>query len=154
MANQIILTNEGKEKLERELRELKEVRMPDIIEKIEQAKEMGDLSENAEYHDAKDQQGIMAARIAEIEEILKKAVISEAYSSKEAINIGSNFIIEDQNAKQKELTLVGFNEADPLQGKISNDSPMGKAFMHKRPGDIVEVEAPKGIIVYKIIQIN
>ncbi len=152
--SQIILTEEGKKKLEEELKELKEVRIPDIIEKIEQAKELGDLSENAEYHDAKDQQGITSARIAEIENILKTSVMYEGSSEKGIIQVGTSFIVEDVSGRQKELTLVGFNEADPLNGRISNVSPMGMAFANKKAGDTVEVEAPKGIIVYKIISLK
>ncbi|NQT49317.1 transcription elongation factor GreA [Candidatus Kuenenbacteria bacterium] len=153
MSNQIILTEEGKLKLEAEVKELKEVRRPDIISKIEQAKELGDLSENAEYHDAKDQQGLMEARISEIEGILKKAVISQVSDSKTEIGLGCKFIVENADGDRRELTLVGFNEAEPLVGKISNESPMGVAFQDKKPGETVEVEAPKGIITYKVIEI-
>ncbi len=154
MSNQIILTEEGKRKLEAELKELKEVRRPDIISKIEQAKEMGDLSENAEYHDAKDQQGLMEARVNEIEEVLKKAVISCGAGSNESISIGAKFTVENQANEKKELELVGFNEADPLAGKISNESPMGQAFLGKRKGDTVAVEAPRGTIVFKVLEIK
>ena len=152
--SQIILTEEGKKKLEEELKELKEVRIPDIIEKIEQAKELGDLSENAEYHDAKDQQGITSARISEIENILKTSSIHQGSAAKDIIQVGVTFVVEDVNGKQKELTLVGFNEADPINGRISNVSPMGMAFANKKVGNTVEVEAPKGIIVYKILEIK
>ena len=154
MSNQIILTEEGKRKLEAELKELKEVRRPDIISKIEQAKEMGDLSENAEYHDAKDQQGLMEARVNEIQEVLKKAVISYGAGSNDSISIGAKFTVENQANEKKELELVGFNEADPLVGKISNESPMGSAFLGKRKGDTVEVEAPRGTIVFKVLEIK
>jgi len=91
--SEIILTPEGKQKLESELKELKEVLMPEIIEKIEQAKELGDLSENAEYHDAKDQQGIAAARIVEIEDILKKAVMHQSSDAKDIIQVGVTFLV-------------------------------------------------------------
>ncbi len=153
MNEEIILTPEGKTKLEQELQELKQVKIPDIIKKIEEAKEMGDLSENAEYHDAKDQQGMYAARVVEIETILKKAIMQENATDKESIQIGSNFVVE-KNGVQKELTIVGFNEADPVNGKISNDSPMGQAFIGKKPGNIVQVEAPIGLLEYKIIEIK
>lgn len=153
MSDQIILTVEGKQKYEDELKELKEVRRPDIISKIEQAKELGDLSENAEYHDAKDQQGLIEARILEIEEILKKAVVSEHSGGKEKIEIGTTFKVEDQVGNQKELTLVGYNESDPVAGKVSNESPMGQAFINKKKGETVEVDAPRGTIIYKILEI-
>lgn len=152
---QIILTPDGKIKIENELRDLKENQLPSIIDKIAQAKELGDLSENAEYHAAKDEQGMIVARIAEIEEILKKAIITTGEIDESGkIGIGNSFVIEDVAGKRRELTIVGFNEADPLAGKISNDSPMGQAFLGKKAGSTVEVEAPKGTIVFKVIEIK
>ncbi|MEK7159007.1 MAG: transcription elongation factor GreA [Patescibacteria group bacterium] len=153
MSNQIILTEEGKIKLEAELKELKEVRRPDIIGKIEQAKEMGDLSENAEYHDAKDQQGLLEARVAEIEGILKKAIIAGKTIDDGLINMGTKFSVKDKNGNIRELAIVGYNEADPMAGKISNESPMGKAFFNRKAGDRVEVEAPSGTIVFDVMEI-
>jgi len=153
MSPQIILTAEGKVKLEQELQSLKEVRRPDIISKIEQAKEMGDLSENAEYHEAKDQQGLMEARIAEIEEILKKAIIAGANEQTGSISMGSKFVVKDSMGKEKELMIVGYNEADPANGKISNQSPMGQAFHQRKAGDTVEVDTPRGKAIYKIVKI-
>ena len=153
MTDDIILTVKGKKQLEVELKELKEVKRPEITLKIEQAKELGDLSENAEYHSAKDEQGMTEARILEIETIFKRAVITECTGSKDKIEIGSCFVVEDASGKKKELTLAGFNEADPSAGKISNESPMGQAFINKKKGDTAEVEAPRGIIKYKIVDI-
>ncbi|MBI5076986.1 transcription elongation factor GreA [Candidatus Falkowbacteria bacterium] len=154
MSNPIILTKDGKEKLEKELKELKEVRRPDIIEKIEQAREMGDLSENAEYHEAKDQQGRIESRIAEIEGLFKKAIIADASENKSSIiSMSTKFIVEDAGGNKKELTIVGFNEANPQFGMISNESPMAKAFLGKSAGDTVEVSAPKGAMAYKILKI-
>ncbi|MFA6537484.1 MAG: transcription elongation factor GreA [Patescibacteria group bacterium] len=149
----IILTEEGKKKLEVELKELKEVRRPEIIEKIAQAKELGDLSENAEYHDAKDQQGLAETRISEIEDVLRKAIISDGITSINCISLGSKFIVEQEGCAAKELTIVGYNEAEPAQGKISNESPLGKAFMGKTTGDKVNIIVPKGATSYKIIKI-
>ena len=153
MSNQIILTEGGKIKIEAELKELKEVRRPDIISKIEQAKEMGDLSENAEYHDAKDQQGLMEARIAEIEGILKKAIIAGKVKDDGSIGMGTKFSVKDKNNNIRELAIVGYNEADPSAGKISNESPMGQAFFNRKAGDRVEVEAPSGTIVFDVVKI-
>jgi len=153
MSPQIIVTAEGKVKLEQELVELKEVRRPDIIGKIEQAKEMGDLSENAEYHEAKDQQGLMEARIAEIEEILKKAIIAGANEQTGSISMGSKFVVKDSMGKEKELMIVGYNEADSANGKISNQSPMGQAFHGGKAGESVEVDTPRGKVIYKIVKI-
>jgi transcription elongation factor GreA len=152
--DQKIITQEGYNKLKAELKELKEYKLPDIIDKIEKAKELGDLSENAEYHDAKDQQGLMVARIKEIENLLKSSVISQETSDRGEINMGMSFVVEDTKGVKKEFTIVSFNEADPISGKISNESPMGEAFMHKKVGDIVEVEIPKGVITYKVLEIK
>jgi len=154
MNDQIVLTPEGKQKMQDELKELKEIKRPEISAKIEQAKELGDLSENAEYHDAKDQQGMVEARILEIEEILKQATVQESTGQKEKIELGTTFVVQDPAENSKELTLVGFNEADPINGKISNESPMGQAFAGARVGDMVEVEAPKGIVAYRVLEIK
>ncbi|KKQ80504.1 MAG: Transcription elongation factor GreA [Parcubacteria group bacterium GW2011_GWC2_38_7] len=153
MPDQIILTEEGRVKLEEELKNLKEVRRPEIIEKIEQAKELGDLSENAEYHDAKDQQGWTEARIRQIEEIFKLAIIKEVTQTKDKITLGSKFVVKDPTGKTRELTIVGFNEASPLEGRISVDSPMGQAFLNSKKGEEVEVIAPRGKIIYKVVEI-
>jgi len=154
MSTPIILTSEGKQKLEEELKNLKENKRPEIIEKIEQAKELGDLSENAEYHDAKDQQGRIEARILEIEEIFKRAVISDAEPTKGKINIGSNFLVKDAAGNEREFTLVGFNEAAPALGKISIDSPIGQAFLNAKEGEEVEFTAPRGKVVYRVLKIK
>lgn len=151
---QKVLTHEGHEKLVAEVKMLKEEKLPEIIDKLEKAKELGDLSENAEYHDAKDQQGMTVARINEIETILKSAVITEQSSSKDHISLGSTFLAENDKGVKKEFTIVGYNEADPISGKISNESPMGEAFMGKRVNDAVSVEIPRGTIVYKVIEIK
>lgn len=151
---QKLITKEGLEKLKEELKDLKENKLPDIIDKIEKAKEMGDLSENAEYHDAKDQQGFMVSRIREIETILKNAVITEETTSKLEVGMGSIFVVSDEDGKEKEFTMVGYNEADPLIGKISNESPMGMAFMGRKPGELVEIDVPRGIVKFKIVKIK
>ncbi len=154
MTEQIILTEDGKKKMEQELKELISVKRPEVIDKIAQAKELGDLSENAEYHDAKDQQGLIETRISELEEILKKAVINSGSIEAGIVGMGSKIIVADSLGKNKEFILVGFNEADPLVGKISNESPLGKAFMGKKLGEKVFVEIPKGKIEYKIVSIS
>jgi transcription elongation factor GreA len=154
MTDQIILTPEGKLKLEEELTHLKTVKRPEISGKIEQAKELGDLSENAEYHDAKDQQGMMEARVNEIEEILKKAIVQEATNDKNKVSIGCSFVVEDETGLKKEYALVGYNEADPISGRISNESPMGQAFIDAKVGDRVQVELPNGVKAYTVIDIK
>lgn len=151
---QRILTKEGLEKIKAELQELKGVRLPDIIEKIERAKELGDLSENAEYHDAKDQQGMIVSRIMEIEQVLKDAIISEGPTVGGVISVGTTFVAADARGVEREYTIVGFNEADPINGRISNESPMGQAFYGKKAGDSVEMSAPKGVLTYKIVSVK
>ncbi len=153
MTAPIILTDEGRIKLEEELKVLKEQKRPEIIEKIEQAKELGDLSENAEYHDAKDQQGRIEARILEIEEVFKRAVINDQAQTKDKISVGSRFLVKDATGNKKEFIIVGFNEAAPAEGKISVDSPIGQAFMNAKKGEDVEFTAPRGKVVYQVIEI-
>jgi len=145
------LTPEGKIKLEEELKNLIAKR-PAISKRIEIAKDMGDLKENAEYHDAKDEQGMMEGRIREIEDILANSVVVEKIKSSDTVNLGSKIKIEVNN-NEKNYTLVGANEADPLKGLISNESPLGEALMGHRVGDEVEVEVPVGKIIYKIKEI-
>lgn len=147
------LTPEGLEKLEQELEGLKEKRK-EITDRISEAIKLGDLSENAEYHEAKDAQGLNETRISEIEQILKNAVlINEADAHGQSITIGSKIVIEDNQGNEKEYTIVGSNEADPLKGLISNESPIGEAFMGKQEGDTADVETPSGAVKYKIKKI-
>jgi len=149
-----ILTPEGFQKMKDELKYLTEEKLPDIIDKIEKAKELGDLSENAEYHDAKDNQGMTAARIKEIELIFKDVIISDPAGSSDEITMSSTFTVENEAGEKKEFSIVGYNEAEPAAGKISNESPMGEAFMGGKPGDVVEVDVPRGLVKFKIIEIK
>lgn len=146
------LTPEGKIKMKANLKELKEVKMPLVIKKIETAKDFGDLSENAEYHDAKDEQALIATKISEIEHILKYAKVVEK-TSDGIINVGSKFKAKNDRGEEKELEIVGINEADPINGRISNESPMGQAFLGKRKGDNVEVKTPRGSIEYSVLEV-
>ncbi len=151
MSKQII-TQEGYDKLKNELEELKNVKRKEIAARIQTAKDMGDLSENAEYSEAKDAQAFNEGRIAELSHILKNLKIVKNGKSKNTIGMGSKISVE-ANGKKKELTIVSFNEADPLQGKISNESPLGKAFLNKNKGAKVSVKTPKGIVEYEILDI-
>lgn len=153
MTNSLALTQTGKEKLEKELDELKNVVRPKIIKKIEYAKDLGDLSENAEYHEAKDEQGLVESRIREIEEVLKTAEIVSTTGNGGSVEIGSNITIE-MNGEEKKYTIVGFNEQNPAEGKISNESPLGQAFIGHKKGDTVEIHVPKGVINAKIIDVK
>jgi len=151
-----IITQEGYNKLSSELEHLTKVKRREIANRIEKAKELGDLSENAEYHEAKDAQAFNEGRVAEIGNILKNVtIVEENGSSGGKIGMGSE--IEAQNKQTREtktFKMVSFNEADPIEGKISNESPLGTAFLGKEKGDEVIVATPKGDIKYKIQKVN
>lgn len=147
------ISAEGLELLKQELaRRIKETRH-EIAEKINAAKELGDLSENFEYHEAKEQQGLNEARIIDIGEMIRNAVIVEESSGNDIIFLGASFSVET-NGMEKTYTLVGSSEADPIAGKISNESPLGQAFIGKKKGDLVEIKTPGGIIIYTIKSIK
>ena len=151
-----ILTYEGLKKLEDELQDLKVVRRKEIAEKIKEAREQGDLSENAEYDAAKDEQRDIEARIEQIEKILKNAeVVLEEEIDLDKINIGCNVRVLDlEYNEEEEYKLVGSSGASSLQNKISNESPIGRALIGARIGDVVTVEAPAGEIKYKVLSIH
>ncbi len=154
---QTVLTQDGLNALEAELENLKTVRRKDIAEKIKVALSFGDLSENSEYDEAKNEQGIIEARIAEIEATLKNVVIIDEDSlSTEHVQHGNKVIvrdIEDDN-KIRELHIVGSKEVDVKAGKISDESPIGRALLGHKQGDIVDVETPSGILQFEIIEIG
>jgi transcription elongation factor GreA len=145
---QTILTQAGKAELEEELKILKTVKRAEIAEKIKEARDQGDLSENAEYDSAKEEQGKMEARIANIEKMLRTAsVIEDEAVEKDYINVGSTVTVFDKEyGEEEEYTIVGSAEADPVKGKISNESPLGLALIGRKEGDEVDVNAPHGII--------
>ena len=151
-----ILTYEGLKKLEDELEELKVVRRKEVADKIKEAREQGDLSENAEYDAAKDEQREIEARIEEIEKILKNAeVVVEEDVDVDVINVGCKVKVRDMEYDEEiEFRIVGSTEASSLQGKISNESPLGKALLRHKVGETVEVEAPAGAVQYKILEIQ
>lgn len=149
----IIVTNEGFKKIKEELSSLKNFKRKELIERIQRAKELGDLSENADYADAKEEQGFVEGKIQELEELLVKAVVVENHNNKQTVNIGSKIKLKI-NGNDVEYTITGFNEADPIQGKISNESPLGKELIGKKVGDEVEIIIPKGKVKYKILEIN
>ena len=151
-----ILTYAGLRALEEELEDLKVVRRKEVAVKIREAREQGDLSENAEYDAAKDEQRDIETRIEEIEKILKNAeVVVEDEVDLDKINIGCAVVLYDKEFDEEvEFKIVGSTEANSLSGKISNESPLGKALLGKRVGDDVEVEAQVGIIEYKVLRIE
>ncbi len=148
-----IITQEGYNKLKEEHDLLSTVRRKEIAERIERAKELGDLSENAEYSEAKDAQALNEGRIIELSATLKNVTIVDKVSDGEHIVMGST-VIAKIDGKDKEYTIVSFNEADPLNGLISNESPLGVAFIGRRKGESVEVETPRGVMHYKIVKVS
>lgn len=151
-----LLTYEGLKKLEDELQELKVNGRREIAEKIKEAREQGDLSENAEYDAAKDEQRDMEARIEEIEKILKNAeVVVEEEVDLDKINVGCTVKVFDMEFDEEMIfKLVGSTEANSLEGKISNESPVGRALIGKKVGDVVDVETQAGVIQYKVLGIQ
>lgn len=151
-----ILTYEGLKKYEDELQDLKIHRRQEIAQKIKEAREQGDLSENAEYDAAKDEQRDIEARIEELEKILKNAeVVVEDEVDLDKINIGCIVkILDVEYSEELEYKIVGSTEANSLKGKISNESPVGKALIGHKVGDTVEVETPAGVFAYKILEIQ
>lgn len=151
-----ILTYQGLKKLEDELQELKVVKRKEVAQKIKEAREQGDLSENAEYDAAKDEQRDIEARIEQIEKILKNAeVVLDEEIDLDKISIGCLVrVLDVEYDEEEEYKLVGSSEASSLQNKISNESPFGQALIGAKVGDIVEVEAPAGVIKYKVLSIH
>ena len=155
MAGQTVLTQKGLKDLEERLEHLKSVTRKEIAEKIKVALSFGDLSENSEYDEAKNEQGIVEAEIAEIEATLKNAkVVDEEELSTEHVNIGNTVVLEDENGKTIRFFLVGAKEVDMKAMKISDESPIGKACIGKGLNEVVEVEAPAGIRKYRIVEID
>ena len=152
MTDQII-TPEGYDKLKQELELLVNVRRREIAERIEKAKELGDLSENAEYSDAKEAQAFNEGRIQELNAMLKNLTVVSNGGGKDVVGMGSKVTIKTEG-KTKTYTIVSFNEVDPALGKISNESPLGRAFLGKKKGDKAKVEAPKGLVEYEITKIE
>ena len=151
-----ILTYEGLKKLEDELENLKVVRRKEVSQKIKEAREQGDLSENAEYDAAKDEQRDIEARIEELEKILKNAeVVVEEEADLDKVSIGCSVkILDCEFDEELEYKNVGYTEANSLKGKISNESPVGKALLGKQVGDTVTVETPAGEFSYKVLSIH
>lgn len=159
MQKTIQLTSEGLEELQKELTELTQVKLPEAVARVAKAREYGDLSENAEYHSARDDQNLIETRIGEIEEILAKAKVVRPTRSRNAVGMGSTVTVSIKGKKGKKgkklvFYIVGEFEADPLESKISSVSPLGKALMGKKKGDVIKVVAPAGEIEYVIEKIK
>lgn len=147
------LSAEALEEMKKELELRKKDLRREISEKILHAKEMGDLSENFEYQTAKEEQALNETRVVELEDIMHDVVIVEDTTGAKEIALGTTFMVEI-DGKKKTFSLVGSNEANPLEGKISNESPIGLAFLGARPGEEVEFQAPSGKIQYRILEIH
>lgn len=150
------MTEEGKEKLEKELHELKTVKRPEVVERIKVARDFGDLSENSEYDSAKEEQAFVEARIAKLEKMIRNAVIIEKdKNNANVVSLGNKVtFIELPNGEEETYTIVGSAEADPFEGKISNDSPIAKSLLGQEKGSEVLVPTPGGEIKVKIVAIE
>ncbi len=150
----VILTEEGKKKLEDELNDLKLVRRREVAEKIKDARGQGDLSENAEYDAAREEQAKIEARIEELEQKLRNVKVIETDANKNRISLGSQVKLLDMEFQEEVIfMIVGSTESDPSNGRISNESPLGNALIGHKTGDTVDVNSPDGIIKYKVIEI-
>lgn len=157
MEKKKLLTYEGLQRLENELQDLKVVKRKEVAQKIKEAREQGDLSENAEYDAAKDEQRDIEARIEELEKILKNVEVvdmEEDSNNLDKVSFGLTVKVKDNEfGDEMEFKIVGATEANSLKGKISNESPLGKALIGAKKGDVVSVEAPAGVIEYTILDI-
>lgn len=156
MAKQIMLTDEGLKKYEEELEYLKTVKRKENAEKLKEARAQGDLSENAEYDAAKDEQGMIEARIMELDAMLKNVkIIDESELTNEIIHVGSKIKVHDCDLDEDVMyQIVGSNESDPFNGRLSDESPVGAALLGHAVGDTVEVETPDGTIQFNILEIS
>lgn len=155
MNKQTVITDQGLKRLEKELEELKSVKRKEIAGKIKVALSFGDLSENSEYDEAKNEQAIIEGRISEIENQLKNVlVLDESELNTEIIHIGSRIKVKDYDSGETETyQIVGSTESDPLNGRISDESPVGMAFLNHKKDDVVEIDTPYGAYKYKVLEI-
>ena len=154
---EVILTPEGYEKLKQEIEYLQTEKRREVAERIRVAREFGDIAENAEYDDAKNEQAMLEHKIAQLEErLLSARVITKKEISKDTVSIGSHVRIKDmeKGGKMFEYRIVGSAEANPAENKLSNESPVGKAIIGHKKGDVVEVSAPRGALKFKILEIK
>lgn len=148
------ITQEGLENLREELKLLKTEKRKEISERIQEAKELGDLSENAEYTEAKEEQGFVEGRILDLENIIKNVeVIREDFVKSDIVEVGCTIKVQT-NGNKNDYRIVGSSESDPKKGWISNESPLGRAFLGKKLGETVPVKTPKGELQFKILEIS
>jgi transcription elongation factor GreA len=153
---EVILTADGYKKLQQEIDVLRNDKRREVAERIRVAREFGDIAENAEYDDAKNEQAMLEHKIAQLEErLLSARVITKKEISKDAVSVGSHVRLRDMQAnKTFEYHIVGSVEANPAENKLSNESPVGKAIIGHKKGDVVEVSAPRGSLKFKILEIK
>jgi transcription elongation factor GreA len=147
------ISKDGLEKLRHELEELVSLRRPEIAQRIHDAKEHGDLTENAEYEDAKNEQAFVEGRIQLVEALIKNATLIDEHHSNDHVQIGSTVKVNGPDGNQT-FTIVGSTEAKPTEGRISNESPVGRALLGRKKGENVTVQVPAGDIAYKIVAIS
>ncbi len=150
---QIVVTAEGLQKLKDELDYLQTTRRQEVADRLKDAISYGDLSENSEYQEAKEEQAFLEGKILEIEKTIKTAKVAKSDNRKSVGHLGSKITVE-LNGEKKEITLVGATEAEPFEGKVSNESPLGKAIFGAKKGDIISVKVPSGKLDYKIISLT
>ena len=155
-AKKVVMTYDGLKKMEQELENLKTVRRNEVAEKIKEARGQGDLSENAEYDAAKEEQGEIESRIVQLENLLRNAeVIDEDVLKMDVVNLGSKVTVLDvEFDEEMEYTIVGSTEADPMNGRISNESPLGMALLGQKVGATVMADTPDGEVAFKILNIQ
>jgi len=156
MAEQpVYVTRDGFQKLEEELEHLRKVRRAEVATRLREAMEGGELIDNAEYEAAKNEQAFVEGKILELDRMLSKAQVIGEVSSRDKVLIGSTVVIREKHKRTKETyTIVGAAEADPKQGLISNESPLGKALLDQKPGDMIEIKAPAGTLEFHIVEIK
>lgn len=158
MANtkQTILTDEGLKKLEEELEQLKTVTRKEVADKIKVALSFGDLSENSEYDEAKNEQALVESRIVQIETMLKNVkILDEDELTNDIVSVGSKIKLFDKEFNEEvDYQIVGSTEADPMSGRISDESPVGQSLLGHKVGDVVEVETPGGVCLYEVLEIT
>ena len=150
----IIITQQGLDKLKSELEHLISIRRQEVADEIKRAREMGGTENNAEYEDAKNDQSFVEGRILTLENIVWNAEVIESPSLPDVVELGNKVLIQNQDGKIEQFTIVGSAEADPLEGKISNESPVGRAILGKRIDDEVEVSTPSGVLKLLIMEVS
>jgi transcription elongation factor GreA len=151
---QILLTPAGRARLQAELEHLRSVRRPQVAQQLREAVDEGDLSENSGYEDAKHEQAFVEGRILTLETLLRKAVVVEDRPASDAVGFGSWVTVAEQGHREETFQIVGSAEVDPGNGRISNESPLGKALLGKKAGDGVAVETPDGLSYFEILDIR